>query len=501
MIPNHMIRDLSSNAPDVCFCSMWERTESWVAIGEHLAERGLRVFHIVTPSEYRDLCLSKGVPEDHILWLRIDEALSEPLDLVSVGRIAEYERMTGLSLKHLLMMDRFLRERPWEQALRYAAYCFRRIEAFLDRHAIRFVSGEPTGAHDLVALLICRATGRHYGAPFDIRFPVRRFAIWDSDVEISPLCTGARTPADVSEGEIQAAREVWRQIRERKRMPFLAEKAKAPGFGTRFIRSVLRGAAYRSLIRRRHDGHMYSLWDMFTVHRYHMIPVNHRLNRMQWDRLFDLPVDGERFVLFTLNYQPEHSIDVEAPHWTNQYEVAKALARCLPIGVRLYVKEHPSALGLRGPSVLRRFKRLPGVRLIDPRIDSHGLLQRAELVACITGTIAMEAAAYGKHAAVLGSTFMDGFSTVTLVRHPSEVAALLRMRPPVPDLEHDIRLVAWILSNSFEGTIVDRITNPVGIAPQNVMRLAEGYERTMQWIAEGRIKPAKPSMEQVRWPA
>ena len=134
-------------------------------------------------------------------------------------------------------------------------------------------------------------------------------------------------------------------------------------------------------------------------------------------------------------------------------------------------------------------------------MDSHGLLQRAELVACITGTIAMEAAAYGKHAAVLGSTFMDGFSTVTLVRHPSEVAALLRMRPPVPDLEHDIRLVAWILSNSFEGTIVDRITNPVGIAPQNVMRLAEGYERTMQWIAEGRIKPAKPSMEQARWPA
>ena len=75
------------------------------------------------------------------------------------------------------------------------------------------------------------------------------------------------------------------------------------------------------------------------------------------------------------------------------------------------------------------------------------------------------------------------------------------MPAPVPDLEHDIRLVAWILSNSFEGTIVDRITNPVGIAPQNVMRLAEGYERTMQWIAEGRIKPAKPSMEQARWPA
>lgn len=479
---------------------MWERTESWVAIGERLANRGMRVFHIVTPSEYRDLCISRGVPEDHVLWLRIDEALSEPLDRGAVERIGEYERRTGLSLKHFLMMDRFLRERPWEEMLKYAAYCFRRIESFLDHHGIRFISGEPTGAHDLVALLICRATGRHYGAPFDIRFPVRRFAIWDSDVEISPLCTGARTPEDVSDAEVAQARDVWRQIRERKRMPFLAEKAKAPGFGTRFVRSVLRGVAYRSLVRRRHDGHMYGLRDMLTVHRYHMIPVNHRLNMILWRRLFQLPVAGERFVLFTLNYQPEHSIDVEAPHWTNQYEVAKALSRSLPLGVMLYVKEHPSALGLRGPSMLRRYKSLPGVRLIDPRVDSHELLQRAELVACITGTIAMEAAAYGRRAMVLGSTFMDGFSTVTLARHPSEVAALLRMPPPVPDPERDIRLVAWVLSNSFEGTIVDRITNPIGLAPDNVERLADGYERTMRRIADGSIVPARPSMDYARWP-
>lgn len=95
---------------------------------------------------------------------------------------------------------------------------------------------------------------------------------------------------------------------------------------------------------------------------------------------------------------------------------------------------------------------------------------------------------------------MDGFSTVTLVHHPSEVATLLRMPPPVPDPESDIRLVAWILSNSYEGTIVDRITNPVGLAPQNVLRLADGYERTMRRIAEGRIACARASMGQTRWP-
>jgi hypothetical protein len=398
-------------------------------------------------------------------------------------------------------MDRFLRERPWSEALRYAAYCFRRIEDFVDRHRINFISGEPTDAHDLVSLLICRATGRHYGAPFDIRFPVKRFALWDSDVEVSPIIVGAAGPDSVSPEEIGLAREVWARIRSRKRMPFLAEKAKAPGFGERFMRSIVRGVAYRAIVRRRHDGHMYGLRDMIEVHRYHMIPVNHRLNRLAWRSLFERPVEGERFVLFTLNYQPEHSIDVEAPHWTNQLEVARSIARCLPIGTLLYVKEHPSALGLRGPAVLRRYKRLPGVRLIDPRIDSHELLEKADLVVCITGTIAIEAAAYGRPAAVLGSTFMDGFSTVQLIRHPSEVADLLRRPPPRPDLEHDIRLVAWVLSNSFDGTIVDRITNPEGLDPRNVERLAAGYERVLERIASGTVVPPAPTMGPTRWPA
>jgi hypothetical protein len=479
---------------NIAFFSIWERTDSWIAIGKELAGQQVGVFHVVTPQEYRDMALENGVPDDHILWLRIDEALAAPLDTQAVAKIAEYERITGLSLKHFLLMDRFLRLRPWEEMIKYAAYCFTRIHAFLDKHDIQLCSGEPSDTHDLVALLICRATGRHYAAPFDVRFPVNRFALWDAECEVTPHPTGAPSPEAVTEEELNLAREAKRKILNRERMQHLATVQKPPKMGARYWKRITRGVLYRALVRSKHDGHMYTLKGAFWHLKYHMIPIRHRLNLLQWNSIFEKPVPGERFVLFTLNYQPEHSVDVEGPHFMNAYEVVKSIARSLPIDVKLYVKEHKSALGIRGPAALKAMKALPGVRIIDPYVDSHDLIQAAEMVTCITGTIAIEAGLYGKRAAMLGNTYIPRLSTVEKIAHPGEVGALLRRPAPPHDPEGDIRFIAWLLSNSHEGTIVDRITNPIGIAPENIRLVAAGYMKVIDGIASGRIA-ARPLVD------
>ncbi len=480
--------------PKVCFFSIWERTESWIAIGKGLTAQGVDVFHVVTPREYRDMALENGVPEDRILWLRIDEALAAPLDTQALAQMAEYERKTGLSVKNFLMMDRFLRLRPWEEMQHYAAYCFRKIHDFLDKHDISLCSGEPSDTHDLIALLICRATGRHYGGPFDVRFPVSRFALWDAECELVPLLTGAATPADVTEEDLALARLAKDKILKRERMQHLATVQKPPKMGLRYWKRVTRGVLYRGLVRAKHDGHMYSLKGAFFDLKYHMIPIRYRQVKAQWKSLFEMPVEGEKFVLFTLNYQPEHSVDVEGPHFMNSYEVCKSIARSLPLDVKLYVKEHKSALGVRGPGPLKKIKALPGVRLIDPLVDSHDLIQKAELVSCITGTIAIETALYGKRAVMLGNTYIQNLSMVRRLEHPGQVGAALREEWPPADEEGDLRYIAWLLSNSHEGTIVDRITNPIGTAPENVVLLVEGYRKTLQAIGEGRI-PARPLVD------
>ncbi|AIE86642.1 hypothetical protein [Fimbriimonas ginsengisoli] len=474
---------------NVCFFSIWERTETWIATGKKLAENGVQVFHVVTPREYFDMCLANGVPKENILWLRIDDALAAPLDTESLDRIRHYEEITGISLKNYLMMDRFLRTRPWEEMIKYAAYCFRRIHDFLDKNDVRFCSGEPSDTHDLVAMLICRATGRHYGAPFDIRFPVNRFVLWDSEIEATPFITAAKTPNDVSPEMLELAAEARNKILNRQRMQHLAVKRKAPSIGLKFISRVTRGVIYRAAVRSKHDGHMYTVKSVLFDLKYHMIPINYRRNKLQWDRLFEKPVEGEKFVLYTLNYQPEHSIDVESPHWMNAYEVVKSISRMLPVDTRLYIKEHPSALGIRSPQYLKMMKRLPGVRLIDPYVDSHDLLTKAVLTVSLTGTICVEAAMYGKPAAIISDTFIGLFSTVRVLSHPREVADLLRKPPPVHDLDHDLRVMAWMLENAHEGTIVDRITNPIGTSEENIKLVSQGYMRVINAISDGRIQP------------
>ncbi|MCG9893892.1 MAG: hypothetical protein MH204_00270 [Fimbriimonadaceae bacterium] len=481
--------------PNVCFFSIWERTESWIAIGRELADQHqVGVFHVVTPEEYLKMCLENGVPRENILWLRIDEALAAPLDTQALAQIAEYEAKTGLSLKNFLMMDRFLRIRPWEEMQKYAAYCFRKIHDFLDKHDVQLCSGEPSDTHDLVALLICRATGRHYGAPFDVRFPVSRFALWDSECEVNPLPTGAESPDTVTEEELALARAAKEKILKRERMQHLQLVQKPPKMGARYWKRITRGVLYRSLVRAKHDGHMYSLKGALFDLKYHMIPIRYRLCMLQWKKLFEQPVPGEKFVLFTLNYQPEHSVDVEGSHFMNSYEVCKSIARTLPIDVKLYVKEHKSALGVRGPSYLKQIKRLPGVRLIDPYVDSHDLIKTTEMVTCITGTIAIEAAMYGKRAAMLGNTYIPNLSTVQKMKHPCEVGELLRSPAPKHDPEADLRYMAWLLSNSHEGTIVDRITNPVGTSPENIALVTKGYMRVINGIESGRIQ-ARPLVD------
>lgn len=479
---------------NICFCSIWERTDSWIAIGVELAKRGYGVYHVVTPKDYLDMAMANGVPRENILWLRIDEALQTPVKQSTVDRIADYERKTGLRLKHFLLMDRFLRVRPWHEQFQYACYAFEKLEEFYDKHNIRLISGEPSDTHDLISLLIARATGRHYAGPFDMRFIGSRMILWDSEVEGQPLIIGAKTPADVTDEELEMGRTLRQAVLERRRMDFSEKREVAPKIGLSFFQRIARGALYRALVRSRHDAHMYKLKDMFVHHKYHMIPVNHRLNRLQWDKLFDKPVEGEKFVLYTLNYAPEHSLDVEAPYYMNAVETIKNIARSLPSDVLLYVKEHPHALGIRGPKELRQIKNIPGVKLIPPGIDSHELLNRAEMTISLSGTVSMEAGLYGRKSLILSDIFIKNFATVQRINYPWQAGEMLEKPTPPEDVEADIRYIAWLYSNSSEGTAKDRISFPHAMDPGNITACADSYSKAMENIANGVIQ-AKPLVD------
>ncbi len=468
----------------IAFLSNWERTDTWLKTGEELVRRGVAVFFIVTRDAYFDKALAAGFPRDNILWLTRQGAKRMQAGDADRALQQEYEAKSGERVRDFILMDRFMRSEDPAWAERYALYAFREILDFVTRHDIRVMSGQPDNILDLTAGMILKMRGGHYLAPFEMRLPARRFVLWDSKIEKRPHVTGAATPADVSAEELAEAKRLRDLVRGGAKMRQLAAKGAAPSIGTSFLRKLVRGLAYRALIVARHDAYMYTPRSVLFDLKYHMVPINHRRLRAMWRRLFEQPVAGERFVYYTLNYSPEHTIDVEAPHFVSAEETVRNIARSLPLGVKLYVKEHPSGIGIRGPAALRRLKRLPGVRLIDPFVDSHELIKRAELTVSLSGTASLEAALYGRPCAIVSDIFIQNFSTCRRLGAPWEVGDLLaRCHEIVADEDRDLRYLAWLVSNSHPGTVIEPLVDPDSLGPQNIGQVADAYMKVMRVLS------------------
>lgn len=116
------------------------------------------------------------------------------------------------------------------------------------------------------------------------------------------------------------------------------------------------------------------------------------------------PGVGAPFAFFPLHFEPEVALQLYARPWQNQIEVARLIALSLPAGMHLVVKDHPRSAGLRGAGYYRKLLEIPNVLLAAPVLPSQAIVSRADIVAVITGNIALEAAALRTPVVALGQT-------------------------------------------------------------------------------------------------
>lgn len=188
---------------------------------------------------------------------------------------------------------------------------------------------------------------------------------------------------------------------------------------------------------------------------------------------FEDPRLGERYVLFPLHFQPEASTLVRGEPFVDQMSLIETIAKAIPIGDRLYVKEHMYSIGRRPLHEYRRLLRLPNIRLIRAGTDSHALVKGARLVATITGTMGWESAVYGTRVVVFGYAFysrLKGVHQATDLRLLPETVRSALDGPP-PDEEDLVRLVAALLEGTAEGQIGHPDEVPVVLTEPNIERL------------------------------
>lgn len=121
-----------------------------------------------------------------------------------------------------------------------------------------------------------------------------------------------------------------------------------------------------------------------------------RLRRGLRQEGIDPPLQaGQPYILFPLQVEPESSLMAEAPMAANQLAVIDLLARTVPAGWRLVVKEHPAALGIRPRGFDRQIRAYPNANFAAAQSDVDKLADGARCVAVINGTVGVQAAVRG----------------------------------------------------------------------------------------------------------
>lgn len=144
-----------------------------------------------------------------------------------------------------------------------------------------------------------------------------------------------------------------------------------------------------------------------------------------YNDLYKKPVD-ESFAFFALHMEPETATMLYAPHYTNQQELIRQAARALPVGMKLYVKEHPFMVTYRPRRYYKEILKIPNVKLIDPAISAYDLIRQAKLIITATGTSAWEGVLLRKPAITFGDVFYNALSMVKRCRSFEELPYLVK---------------------------------------------------------------------------
>ena len=162
---------------------------------------------------------------------------------------------------------------------------------------------------------------------------------------------------------------------------------------------------------------------------------------------------NEKYVYFPLQFEPERTLLIASPFYTNQLEVLKNVAKSLPIDYFLFVKEHPSQSlnNWRKIEYYKQILKIPNVKFIHPSISSLTLVKNSDLVVTITGTSGLEAAFFQKPSIVFGDSIYSDLSCVHRVKKleelPKIIKTSLKKKVELGELDNFMNIIE---RNSFE---------------------------------------------------
>jgi len=187
--------------------------------------------------------------------------------------------------------------------------------------------------------------------------------------------------------------------------------------------------------------------------------IKSRIRKIFQRKIFDRIDKKDEYYLFPLQLQPEASTATNATYFSDQINSIKNIAFTLPFPQKLYVKEHPSAVGTQPNIFYRKIKEIPNVVLVDYGENVLDLIKDSQGVITLTSTVGMEAMFSGKPVYILGDVFYEYHPLCYKVSSFENLRQKLKeKRLPIDNLtEINRRFFISYYKNTILGSIITTI--------------------------------------------
>lgn len=196
----------------------------------------------------------------------------------------------------------------------------------------------------------------------------------------------------------------------------------------------------------------WQIWQWETAIRW-----NYR--RLSRAGVFDRRDVGGDYVFFPLSVTPEASTCVVAPHYADQLVLIGALARSLPAGWQLVIKDHLPMCGRRRRLFYDLATQYQNTVMVDPTLRSTELIRHCRATVAIAGTSGWEAMIAGKPVVAFGSAWYLATGLGVFCKDLDGISAALheavRLSDAVPAPERGRRIARMIQALTDESFSLD----------------------------------------------
>jgi hypothetical protein len=413
---------------------------------KRLESDGFQVFWINSRPITSQWLRENGVPDRRICEV-LDNNNNIKNDTDAKQILRDIEQPDLPSIKSIILMDRVVRHANFKDALCYLAQSKRMIQRFLTENEIDLVSSGRDTTLQLLTMLICKKIGIFWGCVTRTKLPSERFGLTTTH-------EGAEfhKVRDPNEKDYSIAKRWFESYCcDIKMKPKAVPKIK--GYG-RYYSELKR---YFTVLRIHLAHRMRTKADRKIPGRTYWLPTRNYLkellNYAYYKHLlrFYTPTD-EPFVLYGLHRQPESSIDVRGAFFDEQMTLIKQIARSLTLNHKLYVKVHFSDVAGNSPQFFRQIMNFPGVKLINPDVNSKELIKKASLIVTNSSAMGQEGGYLGRPVIVMSRMFWNKLPTVRYCSSPPELPHLINAMicdPPNADNSTVVDFIAFVIANTF----------------------------------------------------